>query len=50
MNHCFSLIDAVKNKYNFLSWLNPIERCAASTSILYRKWCHLQTLMVAVVV
>jgi hypothetical protein len=30
---CFGLINNVWTKYSFLSWLNPIEQCAALSSI-----------------
>jgi hypothetical protein len=33
MDHCFSLVDNVRTKDNLLSWLNPIEWGAATTSV-----------------
>jgi hypothetical protein len=50
MNYRFYLLDDVGPKYHFLSWLDPIERCTASSFIQNLKWCHVQTLMVAIVV
>jgi hypothetical protein len=46
----FGPIDNVGTKDNLLSWLNPIEWHAALTSIQNVKRCHLQTLLVSVVV
>jgi hypothetical protein len=50
MDSRFSLFDNVGSKYHFLSRLNPIERCMASSSIKSLKWCQFQTLLVAIIV
>jgi hypothetical protein len=50
LNHRLCLVDDVGAKYYFLSRLNPIERCMESSSVENIKWCHFQTLLVAVVV
>jgi hypothetical protein len=50
MNYHFSFFDDVRSENHFLPRLNPIERCTTSSSIENLKWCHFQTLLVAVVV
>jgi hypothetical protein len=51
MMNCHSnLFNDVRSENHFLPRLNPIERCTSSSSIENLKWCHFQTLLVAVVV
>jgi hypothetical protein len=48
--HCFGLIDEIRTKYSFLSWLDPVERGTTSMSTQGFKRCHLEALLIAIVV
>jgi hypothetical protein len=46
----FGFINEIRTKNSILSWLNPIERCTASTPIQCLKRCHLEALLIAIVI
>jgi hypothetical protein len=50
MSYHFGFLNDVRSENYFLPRLNPIEQCTASSSIENLKWCHFQTLLIAVVV
>jgi hypothetical protein len=49
-NSYFSFFDKVGSKDNLLSWPNPIEGSATSMSIQHFERCHLQTLLITIIV
>jgi hypothetical protein len=50
MDRRFGLINEIGTKDSLFSRLNLVEQCATSTSVQNFKWCHLETLLVEIVV
>jgi hypothetical protein len=49
-DRCFGLVDEIRNEDGLLSWLDLVERGVATTSIQGFKLCHLEALLIAIVV